>query len=200
MDWYGHGIIDGITGPPLFFIRCSTSVGTFRGWSHNASAEECENITGAFVTSSTSRIVSACWLCTPGSSIHGERAHPARQCGMRHHRGFGKHTPVSKTLGRSRQHALAMFSHEGPQVGECRGRAFFSFPLADTWLISTIIPSRFISCTTSSPNKVTPSCSTPAAVALRRVWHINTKVHVSADARACAVARAGIPIVYWGRT
>ena len=45
--------------PPLPASRASTSSGTLRGWSHTARAEECEKITGASVTSSASRMVSA---------------------------------------------------------------------------------------------------------------------------------------------
>ena len=45
--------------PPLSARRASTSSGTLRGWSQTARAEECENSTGACVTSSASRMVSA---------------------------------------------------------------------------------------------------------------------------------------------
>ena len=48
-----------IATPPLAGSRSSTSSGMLRGWSQTARAEECEKITGAALTRSASRMVSA---------------------------------------------------------------------------------------------------------------------------------------------
>lgn len=57
-----------IATPPLAGSCASTSSGMLRGWSQTARAEECEKITGAVLTRSASRMVSA-ETCERSTSI-----------------------------------------------------------------------------------------------------------------------------------
>mmetsp|Transcript_56014 Transcript_56014/g.127272 ORF Transcript_56014/g.127272 Transcript_56014/m.127272 type:complete len:215 (-) Transcript_56014:430-1074(-) len=49
-----------ITTPPFAWVRLTTESGTSRGWAQSALDEECENMTGALVQSSTAFMVASC--------------------------------------------------------------------------------------------------------------------------------------------